>query len=216
MKAMKTPNIMIVDDHAIVRDGLRQILLAGYPGSNVISEADGVSALARFGEERWDVVLLDISLPGENGFELLKKIKSVAPEAKVIILTMHPEEQYGVKAIREGASGFITKNFAAEQVFEAVRTVLAGGHFISSELAERLAVSLRNKNPGLSQREKEVLCGLVSGKPLKEIGHDLSLSIKTVSTYRTRLMLKLGLTTTAELITHGIREGLMVERLPEG
>jgi DNA-binding NarL/FixJ family response regulator len=162
----------------------------------------------------WDVIVLDISLPGRGGLDALRDMKRLRPSVPVLVLSMHAEDHYALRALRAGASGYVNKESAAEDLSGAVRKVLAGGTHVSARLAETLAKSLRNDasrppHERLSDRELEVMRGLAAGKTVKEIGIELALSEKTVSTYRTRLLEKMQMRTNAELIQYALREGLV-------
>jgi DNA-binding NarL/FixJ family response regulator len=207
-------NVLVADDHAIVRRGIRQILaetsdilVGGEAGT-----AEEVRRLVR--EQRWDVVVLDISLPGGSGMDLLGEIRRERPELRVLILTVYSEDQYAVRAIRAGAAGFLTKESAPDKLIEAVRKVASGGRYISTELAETLASVLAGDVRGapherLSDREFEILKLLASGKTVTEVAQDLSLSVKTVSTHRTRLLKKMEMRTNAELTHYAVRNHLV-------
>jgi two-component system, NarL family, invasion response regulator UvrY len=206
--------IVIVDDHAIVRKGLRQIL-ADAPEMAVTAEcADGQELLRQLEKEQFDLVLLDISMPGRNGIDLLKQVKGMRPDLPVLILSMHPEEQYAIRALKSGASGYITKESAPDELVKAIRKVSSGGVYVSSALAERLALALgsegaRLPHESLSDREYQILCLIASGRTVKEIAEHLSLSVKTISTYRTRMLAKMRMKSNAELSTYAIRNGLV-------
>jgi DNA-binding NarL/FixJ family response regulator len=207
-------SVLIADDHAVVRRGLRQIL-AETPDILVGGEASTAPEVMRMvREHRFTVVLLDISLPGGSGIELLRDIRKELPRLPVVILTAHAEEQYAVRAIRAGAAGFLTKESAPERLIEAVRKVAGGGRFVSPQLAEALASALAEDSSGqpherLSDRELEVLERIGSGKTVSEIAAELSLSVKTISTHRTRLLKKMGLRNNAELMQYAIRNRLV-------
>lgn len=206
--------VLIADDHAIVRQGLK-LVLADEFGDLVCGEAcDSKEVLAQAARQPWDVVLLDITMPGQSGLEVLKQLKIDHPDIPVLVLSMHPEDQYAVRVLKAGAAGYLTKNTASETVAAAVRKVLAGGTYISHALAEDLAQDLTKPREKaahqlLSDREYQIMRLIASGKSVKEISFDLGLSIKTVSTYRTRLLTKLKLTTTADVIRYAVREGLV-------
>lgn len=206
--------VLVADDHAIVRRGLRQIL-AETPDVMVGGEAATAQEVLRLvHDERWSVVILDISLPGGSGLDLLADIRKARPELPVLILTVHSEDQYAVRAIRAGAAGFLTKESAPERLIEAVRKVASGGRYVSAELAETLASVLAGENRGapherLSDREFEILKMLASGKTVSEVARDLTLSVKTVSTHRTRILKKMSMKTNAELTAYAIRSGLV-------
>jgi two-component system, NarL family, invasion response regulator UvrY len=206
--------VLLVDDHAVVRRGVGDVLREAFPGATFGEAEDPQQALRCIAEERWDLVLLDLTLPGRGGIDALKEIKRLRPELPVLVLSMHSEAQYAVRVLRAGASGYLTKGSAPAVILEAVRRVLAGGTHVSPALAETLARGLRAGGGRpvhelLSDRELEVLKQLAAGKTNKEIAAELSLSDKTVSTYRTRLLDKLGLRTNAELVQYARSEGLV-------
>jgi len=205
--------VLIVDDHAVVRHGLRRILdEAG--GIEVGAEAaNGIEALKKIRAGKWDIVLLDVSMPEKNGIDTLKQIMDENRAAKVLILSMYPEDQYAVRLMKTGASGYMTKDTAPEQLVEAIHKVVAGKKYISSNLAELLlhdcgADSGKPIHELLSNREYQVLRLLGSGEKVSEIAGTLSLSIKTVSTYRTHILEKMKLKNNAELIFYVMENGL--------
>jgi two-component system invasion response regulator UvrY len=206
--------VLVADDHAVVRRGIRQIL-AETPDILVAGEAAiGADVLRMVREERWDVVVLDINLPGANGLEILAEIQRDQPLLPVLILTVYSEEQYAVRAVRAGAAGFLTKESAPEKLIDAVRKVASGGRYVSPELAERLATFVANKHHSaphekLSNREFEILKLIASGKTVGEIAKELSLSVKTVSTHRTRILAKMEAKTNAELTHYAVKNGLV-------
>lgn len=201
--------ILIADDHAIVRKGLVQIL-ADNPDVIAVDEAsDGQEALVKVNGGDFDLVLLDISMPGRGGLDVLKELKTRNPRLPVLILSMHPEEQYAVRALRSGASGYLTKGSASEELVNAIRKVLSGGKYISSSLAEKLADALnihteKKLHETLSNREYQVLRMVGAGKTATEIAAEMSLSVKTISTFRTRMLRKMGMTNNAELTRYAI------------
>ena len=206
--------ILIVDDHAIVREGLKQIL-AETPDMDVADEAcNGREAFEKVWESEYDVVVLDISMPGASGLEVLKQIRGVRPQLPVLILSIHPEGQYAVRALRAGASGYLTKESAPDELIEAVRKVSRGGKYISPALAERLAFDLeagayKPLHESLSDREYQVLCLIASGKRVKDVGEELCLSVKTISTYRSRILEKMKMKNNAELTYYAIKHELV-------
>ena len=206
--------ILICDDHKIVREGLKQILMQ-LEGVSLVSEAkDGNEAIAGMKRERYDIILLDISLPDLNGLEVLQAIKSKWPAANVLMLSMHPQEQYAIRALKLGASGYLTKDTASEELLQAVKKVSEGGKFISYMLAEGLASHVthdkyRQKHDVLSDREFEIMIKLANGKPLQEIGNELFISNKTVSTYRRRIMEKMELNKNTELTRYCLENNLI-------
>ncbi len=212
--ANQAVRILIVDDHAIIRQGLRQLLADAFPRAIFGEANNGNEALDQISRQSWEVVLLDITMPGKSGLDVLKQLVSARPNTAVLVLSMHPEDQYAVRVLKTGASGYITKNTASDEVVTAVRKVLAGGRYVSSSLAETLASSLNTPAEGprhevLSDREYQVLRLIAVGKSVKEIAFDLSLSVKTISTYRTRIMEKMKLKTNADIIRYAVHEKLV-------
>lgn len=206
--------ILVADDHAVVRRGLRQILAET---DDILVDGEATTAqevLALVRERRWAVIVLDISLPGGNGIDLLAEIRRERPDARVLILTVHPEEHYAVRAIKAGAAGFLNKEAAPDKLVDAVRRIAAGGRYVSAALAETLASMVagdaeRAPHERLSDREFEVLKLLASGKTVSDVARELSLSVKTVSTHRTRILQKMNLKTNAELMRYALRLGLV-------
>ena len=206
--------VLITDDHPIVRQGIRQILTECHD-IVLVDEAEGGSELLEKAREtHYDVILLDISMPGKSGLDLLKDIKVMCPDTAVLILSVHPEAQYAIRALKSGASGYLPKSTLPTELITAVRRAAAGKKYITSSLAEILATDFEQPDEkpiyqSLSDREFDVLCQLASGKSIKEIGENLSLSAKTISTYRERILEKLSLKTTADIIRFAIQEGLV-------
>lgn len=206
--------ILIADDHAVVREGIKRIL-GDTEDIQVIAEAEnGREAMEKLRTNRVDMVLLDVSMPETNTIELLQELKDRYPKLPVLILSMLPEDQYAIRMLKAGASGYVTKASAADQLISAIRKVSAGGRYVSIELAEKIAFDLNNGNSGpmhesLSDREYQVLCLIGSGKQIKEIADELSLSVKTVSTYRTRILEKMRMNNNAELIHYVVRNELI-------
>jgi DNA-binding NarL/FixJ family response regulator len=206
--------ILIADDHAVVRRGLKQILLDEYPILHVgeAEDAHGVMRLA--GEQPWDIVVLDISMPGRNGLEVLKELRQAYPKLPVLVLTAHPEEQYAIRVLKAGAAGYMTKESAPEHLLEAVRKVIGGRRYISPTLADLLAAAVggdpeRPPHEALSDREYQVLCLIASGKTVGQIAEELSLSVNTISTYRARVLEKMGMRTNADLTHYAISNRLV-------
>jgi len=205
--------LLIADDHAVVREGLKRIL-SETPDLVVGGEAgSGQEALDRVRAEAWDVVLLDISLPGMSGLDVLKQLQRERPGLPVLVLSIYPEDQYAVRVLKAGASGYLTKDSAPDRLIAAIRKISLGRKFVSPYLAEKLAVDLTtgaDKSPHerLSDREYQVLRLIASGKTTKEIATELSLSVKTVSTYRARILKKMGVRSNAELMHYALRRGL--------
>lgn len=210
----KSIRVLIADDHSIVRQGLRQIL-SDTADMIVAGEAsNGVEALQLVRVGEWDVVLMDVSMPDRNGIDALKLIKKEYPKLPVLILSMHPEEHYAIRALKAGASGYLSKQSAPEQLVHAIRTVAGGKKYVSASLAEELANAISDdsdKAPHekLSDREYQTLCMIASGKTLSQIADELNLSVKTVSVYRARLLEKMKLKNNAELTHYGLKHGLV-------
>jgi DNA-binding NarL/FixJ family response regulator len=208
------PRILVADDHAVVRRGLIEILRDVLPAA-VFGEAEsGARTLELARREPWDVVVLDVSLPDQNGLDVLKQIRVFAPRLPVLILSMYPEEQFALRAFRAGAAGYVTKKTAPQEIGDAVRRVLGGRRYITPSIAERMALDLarptdRAPHELLSDREYQVFRRLAMGKTVKDIGAELTLSVQTVSTYRARILSKMGFRTNAELTEYAIRSGLL-------
>ncbi len=206
--------VVIADDHTLVREGLKQLLKAA-GGIDVIGEArDGHDLLKAIRESDFDVLLLDMSMPGKSGMELIKQVKSEKPRLRILVLSMHQEHQYAVRAIKSGASGYLTKDSASTQLVSAIEKVAGGGAFISAEVAEQLALGAMPQSEGLphtalSDREYQVFQMLVSGQAVTAIAAVLNLSVKTVSTHKARLMEKMGIDNQAELVRYAIRHRLV-------
>jgi DNA-binding NarL/FixJ family response regulator len=206
--------LLIADDHPIVREGLKRII-AECPDMDLVGEAvDGGEALAKCAEHNVDVLLLDVSMPGPGFLETMRRLKDEQPEIRVLVLSVHSEDQYAVRALRLGASGYLTKDHSPNELAGAIRRAYRGGKYVTESLAERLAFELeagREMLPhaALSNREYQVLCKLGSGTSVKETAAELGLSPKTVSTYRMRVLAKMDLKSNAELIRYVLRHGLV-------
>jgi two-component system invasion response regulator UvrY len=214
MQAKDIIRILIVDDHAIVREGLKQIL-SDDENLVVAGEAENASEALQLAREKdFDLVLLDISLPDRDGLELLETLKKAHPKLSILMLSMYRETQYAVRAIKSGASGYLNKQSAPDQLVSAIKQVVTGRKYITPSVAEALALEIsvgKDTLPheSLSNREFQTLCLLASGKPVSAIAEKLSLSVKTVSMYRTRLLEKMHLKNNAELTHYAIRHGLV-------
>ena len=206
--------ILIVDDHAIVRGGLKQLLMERFPHALFGEAGNAAAALELLDNATWDVMLLDLAMPGRGGLDVLTQLKDIQPTTKVLVLTMHPVDQYAVRVLKSGAWGYLTKESASEEVVVAVETILAGGKYVTASLAELLVSDLNapaGKKPHeqLSDREYQVLRMLGAGKSVKEIGAELSLSVKTISTYRARVFEKLHFKTNVDVVRYVMREHLI-------
>jgi two-component system invasion response regulator UvrY len=212
--AIKPYRILIVDDHAIVREGLKQIL-AEVDDIEVAGEADCSSQAMKMARlEPWDMVLMDISMPDRSGIETLELLKKEHPAIKVLMLSMHRETQYAVRALKSGAAGYLNKQSAPDQLVDAIRLVASGKKYISAELAQELASEISGErvgqpHEGLSNREYQTLCMIASGLPVSAIADKLLLSVKTISMYRARLLKKMQLKNNAELTHYAIKQGLL-------
>jgi DNA-binding NarL/FixJ family response regulator len=205
--------VVLADDHTIVREGLKQLLSAAGDLQVVAEAVDGHQVLACARDVDFDVLVLDMSMPGKSGMDLIRQLKTEKPKLRIVVLTMHQEKQYAVRAIKAGASGYLTKDSASASLVHAIRKVAAGGAFISAEVAEQLARAAQGAtgaapHEALTDREFQVLRLLAAGVSLTEIGEQLHLSVKTISTHKARILEKLGLTNQAELIRYAIAHGL--------
>jgi DNA-binding NarL/FixJ family response regulator len=206
--------IVVADDHTIVREGLKQIL-AGAEDFEIVGEArDGHEVMARVRELDFDLLLLDMSMPGKSGIELIKQVRAEKPKLKILVLSMHEEHQYAVRAIRAGASGYLTKESASRQLVEAIRKVAGGGAFISSEVAQELALGAMPDAKGplhatLSDREFQVFLMIASGKAISDIAGNLNLSVTTVSTHKANILQKMNMSTPGELIRYALAHKLV-------
>jgi len=206
--------ILIADDHVIVREGLKQIVAETSDMVVAGEAADSRQTLDLALQQDWDVVLLDISMPGRGGIDTLKELKHGKPELPVLVLSMYPEEQYALRALRAGASGYLTKESAPDELIGAIRKVAQNGRYISNSLAEKLAANIgpateKPIHELLSDREYQVMMMIASGKTVKGIADELSLSVKTISTNRTRALKKMGMKNNAEFMYYAIKEGLV-------
>jgi len=206
--------ILVVDDHAIVREGLKQILSDVKDMAVLAEAANGREALESIRRQDFDVILMDISMPGRSGLEILKDIRNEQPKLPVLILSMHPEEQYAVRSLRAGAAGYLNKSSAPDELIGAIRKVSAGRKYVSPSVAEKLALELgtdTSKLPHefLSDREYQVMMMLASGKSVSEIAQELCLSVKTISTYRSRVMAKMNMKKNAELTLYAVQNHLL-------
>jgi DNA-binding NarL/FixJ family response regulator len=206
--------VLIADDHAVVRSGLKQIL-AETRDIVVAGEAtNGRETLEKVRAQSWDVLVLDITMPGRSGLDILKDIRQTHRDLPVLVLSMHAEEQFATRMLKAGASGYLNKESAPDELVKAIRKVHVGGKYVSAAQAERMVTELTGDSDKLphellSDREYEILCLIASGKTATEIARELSLSVKTVSTYRSRILEKMRLTTNAQLTHYAIKGGLV-------
>jgi two-component system, NarL family, invasion response regulator UvrY len=205
--------ILVADDHTIVRKGIVQLLMEQYPQAEITEASSGQEALQHVMDSTWNIILLDVSMPGRNGIEVLKQIRSLHIHTPVLMLSMHPEEQYAIRALKAGASGFLNKERTTEELFDAIYRILLGKKYITASLAETLAENLgdiqdRPLHEVLSDRELQVFQLLASGKTVSTIAEELSLNINTISTYRARILQKLALQNNAELMRYALENGL--------
>lgn len=206
--------ILIADDHAIVRHGIKEIVNSDSQMTIIGEASNGMELLSLAREMKADVVILDISMPGRNGLETLKELKQNYPSLPVIVLSMHPEDQYAVRVIKAGAAGYMNKESAPEELIEAIKKVFRGGKYISPKLAEILAFHIEGNFPdqphkSLSDREFQVFQSIATGRSVGQISEDLNLSVKTISTYRTRIMEKMNMKTNAEIIRYAVDQNLV-------
>ena len=207
-------NILVIDDHALIRKGLK-LILSDTPDIRVTGEAEsGMQAISMARNDKYDMVLLDIALPDKHGIEVLKQLKDDNPDIKVIVLSMYPEDQYGVRALKAGAQGYLNKQSAPDLLVDAIRQVLGGRKYISSNIAEQLLNNMIGESQdllhqSLSNREYQTLCLIASGRALSEIADTMALSPKTVSVYRARMLEKMGFKNNAEAIHYAITHHLV-------
>jgi DNA-binding NarL/FixJ family response regulator len=207
-------HILIADDHGVVRRGLKDILADALPGTDFSEAGTGDEVLSRLGETRTALLVLDISMPGRSGMDVLRDVKHTYPRLPVIILSCHPEEQYAVRCLRAGAAAYINKESAPEELAIATKKILSGGRYISESLQEKLIANLdepvdKPLHELLSDREHEVMRMIAAGIPLTEIGESLHVSVKTISTYRARIMEKMQMKSNAELARYAMTQGLI-------
>jgi DNA-binding NarL/FixJ family response regulator len=207
-------HILIADDHAVVRRGLREILTDAHPGANFSEAGNGDEVLTRLGKAQISMLVLDINMPGRSGMDVLRDVKHTYPRLPVIILSCQPEEQYAVRCLRAGAAAYINKESAPEELATATKKILSGGRYVSASLAEKLIADLDESagkplHESLSDREHEVMKMIAAGTPLTEIGERLHVSVKTISTYRARIMEKMRMKSNAELTRYAMTQGMI-------
>jgi two-component system invasion response regulator UvrY len=206
--------VLIADDHAVVRAGFRQFLEADSSITDIGEAATGSETLDQLRKQAWDMVLLDIHMPDRSGLDILRHIQTGHPSVKVLVMSGLPEQQYAVNVLRAGASGYLSKDSAPEELMKAVRTVLAGRRYVSAALAEMLAADLggdpdKPMHARLSAREFQIFCKLAAGRGVSDIALELSLSVKTVSTYRSRILEKMNFHANADITSYALRNGLI-------
>ena len=206
--------VLIADDHSVVRAGLRQFLEAESLPWEIGEAASGATTLDQLRTKKWDLLLLDINMPDRSGLDILRQVRATHPDTRVLVLSGYPERQYAVNVLRAGASGFLSKESAADELIKAVKVVLSGRRYVSATLAELLVTDLdadadQPLHSRLSEREFQTLCKLASGRSVSEIADELCISVKTVSTYRSRILEKMNLQTNADLTSYALRTGLI-------
>lgn len=206
--------ILLVDDHAVVRQGLKLILADHFKNATFGEAQNAQEAISRVTSQKWDVVVLDITMPGRSGWEVLRDVKKLRPKLPVLVLSMHPEDQFAVRMLKSGAAGYLTKESAGDELTGAINKVVAGGRYISPSLAEQMASYLdidvqKPPHERLSDREYLILRMIASGKQVGQIAKELSLSVQTISTYRSRILQKMHMQNNAELTRYAIERGLV-------
>jgi len=206
--------VLIVDDHEIVRRGLKEIFTNAFPDLIVGEAENSQTALERLMRQEWDLVLLDINVPGRSGLELLEESKRLRPRTPVLVLSAYPEEEFAIRSLKLGASGYLNKSLGADEMLAAAKKVLTGGKYVTASLAEKLVAALggdlqQTPHESLSSRELQVLRLVASGRTIKEIAAEIALSEKTVGTYRARIAKKMGLSSNVELARYALKHGLI-------
>jgi DNA-binding NarL/FixJ family response regulator len=207
--------ILIADDHPFVRYGVKHVLEDEFPGVEIGEAASAPELLAQAGKKSWDMVVLDLTMPGRSGLDALHELKALRPDIRVLVLSMHPEDQFAVRVLRAGAVGYLTKESIPDELVQAVRKILAGGKYIRSSVADLLAAQIQQGDTDqppharLSDREFQVLAMIARGKTVTTIADELSLSVKSISTYRSRILEKLNLKTTADLARYAVHHRLV-------
>ena len=206
--------VLIADDHAIVREGLKQLVASMEEISLVDESMDGLDVLAKIEKNKYDLLIMDISMPGISGMDVLKRMKETDKKVNVLILSIHPEEQYAIQAFKLGASGYLCKDSIYEEIVAALRKIISGGKYVSSSLAEKIIPGenfdrLKSPHNNLSEREFQIMCMIARGKSVKKIAEELIISDKTVSTYRSRILEKMGMKTNADITYYAIKNNMI-------
>ena len=206
--------ILLIDDHAVVRQGLKLILADHIRNAKFGEARNAHEALARVAKDSWDVAVLDITMPGRNGWEVLREIKRLRPKLPVLVLSMHPEDQFAVRMLKNGAAGYLTKESAGDELAGAINKVVSGGRYVSPSLAERMAAYLdidvqKSPHERLSDREFQIMRMMASGKQVSQVARELALSVQTISTYRARILEKMDLKNNAEMTRYAIEKELL-------
>lgn len=207
--------ILIADDHPFVRYGVKHVLQDEFPGVEIGEAANAPELLEQAAKKRWDMIVLDVTMPGRSGLDALHELKAQCPDIRVLVLSMHPEDQFAVRVLRAGAAGYLTKESIPDELVQAVRRILAGGKYIRSSVADLLALQIQCGDGNqplharLSDREFQVLAMIAKGKTVTTIADELSLSVKSISTYRSRILDKLNLKTTADLTRYAVHHNLV-------
>jgi two-component system invasion response regulator UvrY len=206
--------VLVADDHPLLRHGLKQVLEQEPDLAEIGEAADSEQALEQIDQKKWDVVILDIAMPGRGGLDVLREIRRRNPTLPVLVLSVHSEDDFAVRAIKAGANGYLSKVNPTTEVLRAIRKVLTGKKYVSASLAEALANALESENErapheSLSDREFQVMCRIASGKTVSQIAVEIALSVKTVSTYRARVLEKMHMSTNSELTRYAIQRGLV-------
>lgn len=206
--------ILITDDHAMIREGLKQVFRRSFPGAIIGEAQTAEEALEAIRKKSWELVIMDITMPGRSGLDILKDVQLIKPELPVLIMSMHGEDQFALRVLRSGAAGFISKHSPPEELVSAIQKILNGGKYVSTNVSELMLQQIGQKSDRpphekLSDRELQVLCMFALGKVNKEVAEKLSLSVKTVSTYRARILEKMNMNSNAELTRYAIKNGLV-------
>jgi two-component system invasion response regulator UvrY len=213
-RKMDMTNVLIADDHALIRSGLKQLLAQDHTIKNIGETRTGSETIDQLNAQHWDLLILDINMPDRSGIDILRQVRTTHPETRVLVLSGFPEKQYAVNVLRAGASGYINKEMAGEELLSAVRGVLRGHRYVSPQLAELLVNGLDEEqdkpmHARLSEREFQIFCKLAAGQSVSDIADELCISVKTVSTYRSRILDKMNFSTNADLTAYALRNEII-------